>query len=278
MQTAPFVLHHEKPRMGPAAAVSLTSHVLLLGGLMLLRSMPHASNAIAAIPDQLHRGIVFLSDPGVGGGGGGGGNHSAAPARAATAPGRDPLTMPVQRPQAIEPSATPIDVPPTPPQPDIQVQPMALGLATLPGLSNALPGPSTNSLGSGANDGAGTGDGRGDGPGKGNGLGPGSGRNFGGAIPGPGNGVTTPVLLREVTPGYTSDAMRAKVQGSVLVECIVNPDGTVGDARVARSLDDVFGLDQEALKAARQWLFRPGTFHVTADPVRITIELTFTLR
>ncbi len=45
--------------------------------------------------------------------------------------------------------------------------------------------------------------------------------------------------------------MRAKVQGMVWVECIVMPDGNVGDARITRSLDSIFGLDQEALKAAQ---------------------------
>ena len=37
------------------------------------------------------------------------------------------------------------------------------------------------------------------------------------------------------------------------------PDGTVGDVRITRSLDPDFGLDEEAIKAARQWLFEPGT-------------------
>ena len=52
--------------------------------------------------------------------------------------------------------------------------------------------------------------------------------------------------------------MRAKVQGSVWLECIVMPDGSVGDVKVTRSLDPIFGLDQEAIKAAKQWRFRPG--------------------
>ena len=90
--------------------------------------------------------------------------------------------------------------------------------------------------------------------------------------------MTTPTLIREVKPAYTSDAMRAKVQGSVLVQCVVNPDGSVGDARVLRSLDSVFGLDQEAIKAAKHWRFRAGTYRGEAVPVVITIELTFTLR
>src|SRR5262249_34746438 len=159
------------------------------------------------------------------------------------------------------------------PLPDIRMQPMASGLATLPGVSTAPPGPPTPSRGSGTRDGAGTGDGLGIGPGRGDGIGDGFDRNFGDGIPGPGDGVT-PLLLREVKPQSTAEAMRAKVQGSVIVECIVNPDGTVGAARVARSLDGAFGLDQEALKAAKQWRFRPGSYRGEPVPVRITIELT----
>jgi TonB family protein len=90
--------------------------------------------------------------------------------------------------------------------------------------------------------------------------------------------VTLPRVLREVKPAYTSDAMRAKVQGTVLLQCVVRPDGSVTDIQVLRSLDSVFGLDQEAMKAARQWRFAPGTRMGQPVPVQITIELTFTLR
>jgi protein TonB len=90
--------------------------------------------------------------------------------------------------------------------------------------------------------------------------------------------VTLPQLVREVKPAYTSDAMRAKIQGTVLLECIVRPDGSVTDIQVLRSLDPTFGLDQEAIKAAKQWRFRPGMRLGEAVPVIITIELTFTLR
>jgi protein TonB len=72
--------------------------------------------------------------------------------------------------------------------------------------------------------------------------------------------------------------MRAKVQGTVLLECIVRPDGTVTDVQVLRSLDSTFGLDQEAIKAAQKWRFRPGTLQGQPVPVLITIELQFTLR
>ena len=126
--------------------------------------------------------------------------------------------------------------------------------------------------------GAGTGQGTGIGPGRGSGLGPGEGGNTGGGVYRPGNGVELPRVLREVRPNYTADAMRAKVQGTVLIEAVVLPDGTVGQVQVVRSLDTTFGLDQEAIKAAKQWRFAPGTRMGQPVSVLVTIELTFTLR
>ena len=136
----------------------------------------------------------------------------------------------------------------------------------------------TISLGSGTGGGAGTGRGSGVGPGDGSGLGPGYGGGFGGGAYRPGNGVTSPVLVREVKPNYTADAMRAKIQGVVWLEAVVMQDGSVGQVRVTRSLDPTFGLDQEAERTVKKWVFRPGTRQGQAVPVLIEIEMSFTLR
>jgi TonB family protein len=58
----------------------------------------------------------------------------------------------------------------------------------------------------------------------------------------------------------------------------VLPDGTVGDVRITRSLDSRFGLDQEAIAAARRWRFKPGLLNGRPVPVAVTIELMFSLR
>jgi TonB family protein len=95
---------------------------------------------------------------------------------------------------------------------------------------------------------------------------------------GPGSGIRLPRVLKEVKPQYTLEAMRAKIQGTALVDCVVKADGTVGDVEVIRSLDKIFGLDQEAIKAAKAWQFEPGTRNGEPVPVLVTIEVTFTLR
>jgi TonB family protein len=91
----------------------------------------------------------------------------------------------------------------------------------------------------------------------------------------PGQGVTDPAVLKEVRPQYTSEALRAKIAGTVEIEAVVEPNGTIQTARVTKSLDSQLGLDQEALRAARQWLFKPGYREGKPVPVVITMILEF---
>jgi protein TonB len=91
-----------------------------------------------------------------------------------------------------------------------------------------------------------------------------------------GDGVSAPVLVKEVKPQYTARAKDAKIQGTVLLECVVETNGSVGDVKVTKSLDE--DLDLEAVKAVRQWRFEPGKKDGKAVRVQITLEMTFTLR
>jgi len=91
-------------------------------------------------------------------------------------------------------------------------------------------------------------------------------------------GVELPKVLKQHKPSYTVDALRAKVQGAVWVEAIVEVNGRVGDTRVIRSLDARRGLDAEAVNAAKRWRFIPGTKDAQPAAILVTIELTFKLR
>jgi len=275
-----FSFEQRSERLVPAFGAAFVLQVgIVLLFVLIARYAPTIALTPPTVPEDISDRIVWLNQPGPGGGGGGGGNQQKDPPPKAELPGKDKITVPVERPKPIEPPKQQAKVEPNPlEQLNIPAKTLEAGADSLPGAIDAPPGPPTPSLGSGTGGGAGSGSGSGIGSGTGSGLGPGSGGGTGGGVYQPGNGVTLPRILREVKPAYTSDAMRAKVQGTVLLQCVVRPDGSVTDIQVLRSLDSVFGLDQEAIKAARQWRFAPGTRMGAAVPVQITIELTFTLR
>ena len=266
----------ERPQSRVGVTASVVSHVVMAVIAVLVMRYAPEPQSLDISPLVKPTDFVWLPEPGPGGGGGGGGNKMPEPPKKAELPGKEKITVPVKKTPAPKPEP-PKEEPPPVEQLNIPARTMASAQVALPG-AIASEAPPTPSQGSGAGGGAGTGTGAGIGPGQGSGLGPGHGGGTGGGAYRPGSGVTNPVVLKEVKPAYTADAMRAKVQGTVWLECIVMPDGTVGDVKVTRSLDSVFGLDQEAVKAARQWRFRPGMRMGEPVPVIITIELTFTLR
>lgn len=266
-----FLFQQSQKRSAGALAVSLGIHGALFGLAIWVAMHPAVQNMTGFV-ENYSKEIVWLDVPGPGGGGGGGGNEKAEPIKKVELKGKDKITVPVQKPAAVE------EKPPENPIQNLTIPAQTLAAADL-AQAGAMEGiPDSASLGLGRGGGAGTGQGTGIGPGQGSGLGPGWGGGTGGGAYRPGNGVATPILLQEVKPQYTAQAMRAKIQGEVLLECVVQPDGTVGNIRVARSLDSTFGLDQEAIKAARQWRFRPGTRQGQPVPVLVTIAIAFTLR
>lgn len=275
-----FSFERQSQRMSRALFSSVGVHVAF-GIFVVLMTMygPRPQVMQPTEPNRLDREIVWLNVPGPGGGGGGGGNQMQEPPRKAELPGPDRLTVPAVKPPAPTPAPPKPDLAP-PVEQALTIPAKTLGDAerAVPGALEGLSAEASLSLGSGTGGGAGTGRGTGIGEGQGSGLGAGYGGGTGGGAYRPGAGVDLPRVLREVRPNYTADAMRAKVQGTVWVEAVVMPDGTVGEAHVVRSLDAVFGLDNEALKAARQWRFSPGTRFGQPVPVLVTIELTFTLR
>ena len=94
----------------------------------------------------------------------------------------------------------------------------------------------------------------------------------------PGPGVTLPTVISQVKPEYTTQAQAARIQGAVLLNLVVQNDGSVGDVAVERSLDMMFGLDEQAVKAMKQWKFKPGTKDGKPVAVRVHAEMTFTLK
>ena len=216
--------------------------------------------------------LVFLLQPGRAGGGGGGGGRQPEPSSRARADGSDRLAVPVVRRVERQPSPD-AEVPRQ--EVFLDAKPLALGTELLTGVPEAsasLP----FSRGPGNGEGVGSGSGSGIGSGTGPGMGAGSGGGFGGGAYRLGSGVTPPTLLKQVTPKYTADAMRQRIQGLVALEVVIGRDGVPTAIRVTRSLDP--GLDTEAIAAAHQWRFAPGRIGDTPVDVLVTILLDFNIR
>ncbi len=272
-----FSFETQAPRMSSAMGFSGAFHALGIILVLALAAWLPASGPLDLrnAVDNINKDIIWTTAPGSGGGGGGGGNRMPEPPRTAELPGKEKLTVPVAKPPEIQPFRNPEDVLP---KQEFNIPALTLASAeqTLAGIIDTSA--ASSSLGPGSGGGAGTGSGTGIGSGSGSGLGPGWGGGSGGGAYRPGAGIELPRQLRAVKPQYTADAMRAKIQGTAVLDCVVQADGNVGECEIVRSLDSTFGLDQEAVKAARQWKFIPGKRFGQPVPVLVTIELTFTLR
>jgi TonB family protein len=91
-------------------------------------------------------------------------------------------------------------------------------------------------------------------------------------------GVKAPIRTKEVRPDYTPEAKRAKIEGIVELQGVIDADGQIRDLHVMRSLDKRFGLDEQARKAVEAMRFDPATKNGVPVRVMVTIELQFTLR
>jgi TonB family protein len=90
-----------------------------------------------------------------------------------------------------------------------------------------------------------------------------------------GGNFTPPRKTVHVSPIYPDEALRARVQGVVIVEARIEADGTILHARILRSIPM---LDQAALDAVRQWEFTPTLQDGRPVPVMMTMTVQFSLQ
>lgn len=87
--------------------------------------------------------------------------------------------------------------------------------------------------------------------------------------------VKAPIVLRRVQPVYPRAALMARMNGYVIVECIIDRTGVVRDTKVLRSSSALF--DQSALEAVQQWQFSPGSLHGRPVDTIFNLTVTFTI-
>jgi protein TonB len=271
-----FLLPEEHTNLKQVFGGASLAHALFVVLVIGLLAWRPAREFVAPELQYEPTDLVFLTDPGPGGGGGGGGDNSPEPPPVAEVP---PVRPPDPEPIPIpEPEVVPEPEPEPPPQ--IAAEIAAISPTAIPAVvGNAAVFNPNAPLGPGRGRGVGDGDGTGIGPGRGDGLGPGTGGNTGGGPRQVGNGVLPPVDIYKEKPAYTSEAMLRRIQGTVALDCVVLASGSVGNCKVAKSLDsNQYGLDDQALIAARKFRFRPATYRGEPVDVLVRIELDFNMR
>jgi len=267
------------PAMGPAQAVSLAAHVIVL----VLILVPIIHKVIKATEPAVVKAEVVNLDISpytaklpagknkAGGGGGGGERMNTPPTK-----GKLPKWSMTQL-------APPMAVPRNP-NPRLAVEPTLLGPPDLhvpnPNMANfgdPLQKMLTNSGGPGGGGGIGSGEGGGIGSGSGGGLGPGEGGGTGGGAFHAGvNGVGMPSCFYMPNPPYSEEARKAKYSGIVLVEAIVNLDGHLSNLKLIKSPG--LGLDENTINTLKTWRCKAAT-GASGKPVPtiVTFEVNFRL-
>lgn len=81
-------------------------------------------------------------------------------------------------------------------------------------------------------------------------------------------------IVHKVPPTYPDDAKKARIQGKVQLEAVIGKTGEVEQLKVISGPKE---LQQSAVDAVRQWIYKP--FLLNGDPVEVktTIRVVYTL-
>ncbi len=90
-----------------------------------------------------------------------------------------------------------------------------------------------------------------------------------------GSGVDMPRKLEHVAPRYPELAQRAGLQGTVELECVIDPAGAVSEIRVLRGPTL---LREAAIEAVRRWRYKPTRLNGVPVPIIMTVTVHFSLR
>ncbi len=82
--------------------------------------------------------------------------------------------------------------------------------------------------------------------------------------------VQKPVKISSPQPQYTEIARKARIQGVVILQTIINKEGNITDVKILKGLP--MGLAEAAVAAVEQWKYQPATLN--GKPVAVYFNLT----
>ncbi len=85
--------------------------------------------------------------------------------------------------------------------------------------------------------------------------------------------LTQPMATRKVDPAYPTQLMRENVAGTVILYAVIHADGSVGNVRVLRGVED--RIDRFASEAVAKWKFDPATKDGSPVDVEATFQIPF---
>jgi protein TonB len=100
-------------------------------------------------------------------------------------------------------------------------------------------------------------------------------RTPGGAPMRVGGDIKAPERVHYVAPEYPELARRARLEGFVILQAVIDKEGNVSAAEVLRGLG--LGLDVAATDAVKQWRYTPTYYNGEAVAVILTVNVVFTL-
>ena len=85
--------------------------------------------------------------------------------------------------------------------------------------------------------------------------------------------LSAPSATRKVDPAYPLELMRQNIGGTVILYAVIHHDGTIGQVRVLRSVDE--RLDRFATQALAKWQFIPAVKNGAPVDVEATFWIPF---
>jgi protein TonB len=89
-----------------------------------------------------------------------------------------------------------------------------------------------------------------------------------------GGQIKAPRKVRDHAPAYPEVAKQARVEGVVVLEAVISPDGRVTEVKVLRGSPL---LDDAAVNAVKSWVYSPTLLNGVPVPVVMTVTVSFKL-